>query len=134
MNKLIQHHIKYEELHGVDEIVMLTRSEHKNLHDRLRNEGKCNVSVDELRKISSKAHERTESRKAYARQYRTSEVGKVTYKRHEANRQCIGFNESLSKNVFFAERIRYNCVTGSVGYTARFQASKGYILPIVEVS
>ena len=36
MSKLIEHHTKYKEIHGVDETVWITRSEHSKLHIRLR--------------------------------------------------------------------------------------------------
>ena len=67
--RLIQHHKKYKEIHGVDEIVMMTRSEHSKLHIRLRREGKCNVPVDELKKISGAARGRTEQSKEYLKKY-----------------------------------------------------------------
>ena len=51
----VNHHIKYKEIHGVDEVVLMDKSEHRRLHARLRREGKCNISSDILRIISSKA-------------------------------------------------------------------------------
>lgn len=54
----VHHHVKYKEIRGVDEIVILTRSEHQKLHARLRKEGKCKVPVKELEKISSLANRR----------------------------------------------------------------------------
>lgn len=77
MAKLIQHHIKYKELHEIDEIIMLTPSEHAKLHIKLRKEGKCNVSPDELEKISAKARERSPERKIFRRRYEQSEEGKA---------------------------------------------------------
>lgn len=56
---LIFHHTKYKEIHGVDEGYLITVSEHKKIHMRLRKEGKCNVPPIDLLKISSRAnHER----------------------------------------------------------------------------
>ena len=63
MSKLIQHHVRYKELHGEDKIIMLTPSEHGKLHARLRREGKCDVPSEELAKISMKAHKRTKKGK-----------------------------------------------------------------------
>jgi len=65
MSKLIEHHIKYKEIHGVDETVFMSRGEHKKLHCRLRKEGKCNISVSSLQKISTKAAQRTQKYKIY---------------------------------------------------------------------
>lgn len=45
---LVEHHVKYKELHGVDETVWLTFGEHEKLHRRLRKQGKCNVPAKEL--------------------------------------------------------------------------------------
>jgi len=53
--KLIEHHIKYKEIHGVDETVWMTVSDHRKLHNRLRREGKCKIPIDELRGIAKKA-------------------------------------------------------------------------------
>ena len=76
MSELEQHHIKYKEIHGVDEIVMLTPSEHKELHRRLRREGKCNVPADELAKISHRAHRRSPRSKAWVAKFEKSLKGK----------------------------------------------------------
>jgi len=56
--KLIHHHTKYKEIHGVDEVVLLTPSEHRKLHNKLRKEGKCNVPAQNLKKISKSANAR----------------------------------------------------------------------------
>jgi hypothetical protein len=50
------HHIKYKEIHGVDEGYWITASKHKKIHMRLRKEGKCNIDPDTLRKCSSRAN------------------------------------------------------------------------------
>ncbi len=57
---LVQHHIKYLEIHGVDEIVWMEASEHKKLHKRLRADGKCEVPPAVLKKISVAARGRSE--------------------------------------------------------------------------
>jgi hypothetical protein len=36
LEQLIEHHVKYKEIHGVDETIWMTRSEHLLLHARLR--------------------------------------------------------------------------------------------------
>ena len=55
MPELLYHHTKYKEIHSVDEVVLLTHSEHRRLHNRLRREGKCNIPPSKLLKISSAA-------------------------------------------------------------------------------
>ena len=59
-SELIEHHTHYKEIDGYDETIWMTRSEHINLHKRLRAEGKCNISPEELHKISTAAHCRTD--------------------------------------------------------------------------
>lgn len=56
--QIMKHHIKYKEIHGIDEVILMTRSEHSKLHNRLRKEGKCNISPDDLQKISCSASQR----------------------------------------------------------------------------
>lgn len=67
--KLIQHHIKYKEIDGVDEIIWMTQNEHVKLHRKLRKENKCNISVEKLAKISRIAHKRTKKCKYRLRKY-----------------------------------------------------------------
>lgn len=52
------HHIKYQEIHGVDEVIPMDPYEHRRLHARLRREGRCNVPEPVLGKISQRAHDR----------------------------------------------------------------------------
>jgi hypothetical protein len=54
---MVYHHIKYKEIHGVDEVVMMEPSEHKKLHCRLRKEGRCNIPSSILREISNRANQ-----------------------------------------------------------------------------
>lgn len=58
--KCVHHHVKYKEIHGVDEIVLMTTSEHRLLHNRLRREGICKIPPDELEIISHHARSRSE--------------------------------------------------------------------------
>ena len=118
---LVEHHIKYKELHGVDETVWLTDSEHKKLHCRLRKEGECNVPVEELAKISMAAHDRTDKRI------------KSRLKYNQKNRQFIEFNETFGPNTAFNERIVCNRITGNVAYYARFRGRHGKTLPMMDV-
>ena len=53
--QIVKHHIKYIEIHGIDEVVLMTRSDHQKLHRRLRKEGKLNIPVEKLNIISQRA-------------------------------------------------------------------------------
>ena len=55
----VHHHIKYKEIHGVDEVITMDAGEHKRLHTRLRKEGKCNIPTTELATISQSASRRS---------------------------------------------------------------------------
>ena len=63
---LVEHHIKYREIHGEDKnIIIMSNGEHVMLHRTLRKQGECNIPVKELAKISRKACLRTEKYKKY---------------------------------------------------------------------
>lgn len=115
--KMVQHHVKYLELHGVDEVIMLTDSEHKLLHARLRRQGKCKVPVNDLKKIVLAAHRRTDMCKEY----------------HQNNIGKIYFTETVGKNIRLCEQLSYNNNTGSVYYSAAFGGYNGYTLPVIGV-
>ena len=121
MNDLIEHHIKYKEIHGEDKTVWMTKSEHRQLHMRLRNEGKCNVPVDELRRISNAANSRTDKEKKH----------QSNYFKH-CMQQFI-FNETVGKNVRLIEYIRYNHKMGTVYYSSVFSGGHGYKLPCIDI-
>lgn len=53
--QIVKHHIKYIEIHGIDEVILMTRSDHQKLHRRLRKEGKLNIPVEKLNIISQRA-------------------------------------------------------------------------------
>ncbi len=42
---LVEHHIKYKEIHGVDETIWVEKGEHNKLHKRLKKEGGWNIPV-----------------------------------------------------------------------------------------
>lgn len=66
---MVEHHMKYKEIHGVDETVWMTQSEHQKLHARLRKEEKCDIPSKELRRISIAAAGRTEKIEKYQKEY-----------------------------------------------------------------
>jgi len=118
---LIEHHTKYKELHGVDETVWMTDSEHKKLHFKLRSKGKCNVPVAKLTKISIAAHARTKKRIKSRIEYT------------KKNMQSIEFFESMGANVQFIERITLNHATDNVSCYAWFLGTHGNKLPIINI-
>jgi len=160
---LIQHHVKYKELHGVDEIVLMTQSEHKKLHMRLRKNNKCQVPRDELHKISAAAHRRTDKYKQCAKKYRKteqsieyqkeynrSENGRKVFKKsktkyrksehgfevekiYRKNYQTKHSSKSFGKNTSFQEQIIHNNVTGNITYSGRFRGKHGFKLPVIDI-
>lgn len=131
---LIQHHKKYEEIHGMDEIVWMTNSEHRSLHMRLRKEGKCTIPVDKLRTIASAAHNRTEKGKKCIKEYIRSESSKQHHREYEIqNIQTLDFIETPGINTRFYEHIRYNRANGMVTYSASFMGTHRHILPVIDI-
>lgn len=74
---LVEHHTKYKEIHGYDETVWMEKGEHKRLHNRLRREGKCNIPVDILQRISNAAQGRTRKSKEYHSDYYLENIKQV---------------------------------------------------------
>lgn len=99
---LIKHHVTYQELHGVDKIVIMEQSKHIKLHARLRREGKCKIPAEELHRISGLARDRGIKRK-------------VVYTTH-------------GKNTVLQERFTYNELAEKPHYTAFFEGTNGYHL------
>ena len=129
---LVEHHIKYKELHGVDETVWMEAGKHKTLHNRLRREGKCNVPVDILQKISRKAQSRTDKCKERNKNY----IKKMYESNREYARQnyrTLVFNERLSQNIRLKEQIRCNLKTNKIYISSIFEATGNHKLIIVEV-
>lgn len=93
---LIEHHIHYKEIDGYDETVLITPSEHRLLHNKLRREGKCNIPPKELEKISRKAYERTEKSKMKRAEYREDNQEKMKTTRkiyREENKERIAIKQ-----------------------------------------
>lgn len=117
---LIQHHVKYKEINGVDEIRLITQSEHRRIHHRLRKEGRCRVPVDELNVIVQKAHQRSPRRRSNMHNYNAS------------IKRRIGFVEQIGVNVQLFERIIFNQNTGHVFVSSGFNINGHGRLPVVD--
>jgi len=103
----VQHHIKYKEIHGIDEIVLMPRGEHRALHNKLRKEGKCKICIDELHKIALRAHQRTF--------------------------ESIRFDESVGENMRLWEWIKYNLNTGNVTYGSGLIGNHGKQTQVIDI-
>ena len=115
---LVQHHVKYEEIHGVDEIVMMDRVEHTSLHKRLRNEKKIKVTSKDLIPISHAAYRRTTK-------------GKCVEKKRTKN--SFNFCEDVDIDICLFERLRYSESSGNVSVHSNFKGSKGKKIVWVDI-
>jgi hypothetical protein len=117
---LVQHHVKYREIHGVDEVVLMEKVEHMLLHARLRLEGKCTIPLDELNRISHRAKGRTKNCKAYRRDYSKQVLKQIT------------FGLPLAPRIGLRERIIVNTHTGNVSVNTWIQCNRGTRLHTIE--
>ena len=125
---MVQHHEKYEEIHGEDKIVMMDFGEHRKLHRRLRNEGKCTIAAEELKAISHAAYMRTDKGKSFHQKY------KQRYDRSLMSKEnCITFNEAVKPNVLLVERITVNPNTGTVMFMSTFRSSNKQKLMRIDI-
>lgn len=128
---LVQHHTKYQELHGEDEVVMMEKGEHRRLHNRLRRENKCLVPPADLAKISAAARKRSDICKAHESAYYKSDKGKRTKKQYLIrNVQQFMFSERLAPHVRLFELFRYNNKTGNFTYRSTIEGQDGLKLPV----
>jgi len=111
MTRLIQHHVKYKEIHGLDETIPMSISEHVRLHRRLRREGKCRIPPETLREISSKARRRNPN--CFA-------VTRLKNKEYSKNYRRILFRERIAVGIRLMEQIIYNERTGNVYISSCF--------------
>lgn len=121
---LIQHHVKYKEIHGDDRIVLMERSEHTKLHQKLRRENKCCVPVSELLKISNAARGRSPDRKRYESMRCKEPNRKKSFKNWQKNIQRIYFTELMCENIHLEEIIQYNHKTGDIYIWSGFVKEK----------
>lgn len=127
----VQHHIKYKEIHGYDEIVMMERSEHKKLNHRELFSG---CTVEKLAKISSAANKRSNYYKKHSKEHRKTTQYKDNKREYDKNNiKRIEFYSTPGKNTRIHEMIVYNNKTGTVTYSTSFKPAMGYILPIIDI-
>ena len=134
---LVEHHIKYKEIHGVDETIWMEKGEHLNLHRRLRNEGKCKIPPKELKKIATAAYARTKKAKeANARYNKNDFVIAYNIKYNKENQRVLVFDETMMLNVLLREFWVYNKKIGTINISSHFVAQHGkklyYIDKIIE--
>ena len=131
--KLVEHHTKYIEIHGIDESLWMTPSEHRNLHNRLREEGKCNVPPEELEKISKAAVERTEKHIIRKREY--VKTNKYKEYKHEYNKKSYWFmfKDTIAPNIRLQEEIVYSSITGNLVISSGFVGDHGKKLLIIDI-
>lgn len=101
--KLVEHHIKYKEIHGVDETIWIPFGQHVQLHKRLRSEGKCSISPKELGAISARAKCRTN--------------------KYKYRRKTLQFTDTIMEHVQLVEEICYDIRSGHVYTRIRFRAN-----------
>jgi len=128
---LVEHHTKYAEIHGVDETVWLTISEHVKLHKRLRREGKCKIPPAELKRISKIAQKRTDKEKNRSKIWHGSNKAKENDKKYHSTNKwlaylkntTISFSTTIGPNVILHEQIRYFPNTGTFYYISYFKGN-----------
>ena len=119
---LVEHHTHYKELHGYDKTVWMEKGEHFALHHRLRKEGKCNIPIKMLAKISNAANNRSEKQKLWRKTHTIQNIG------------VLRFSESLAPNVRHNEQIKYNYITGLVSCCCYFEGTHRHELLEVEIT
>ena len=115
---MVQHHEKYEEIHGEDKIVMMDADEHRKLHTRLRKEGKCTIPAEELQVISQAAYARTDKGKEAHRRTKRKQ-----HQIMDSKENCLQFYETIKTNVMIVEKVRFNPNTGAVWYSNCFRSN-----------
>ena len=133
--QMVEHHTHYKEIHGYDKTVWMTRSEHFKLHQRLRKNGECNVPVDEMKKISMAAHNRTDEAKKYRVNKQREYDRKPEYIKHKRDYNLNNIWEKqyrtrMMPNIGLFTTIRYNIITNHLGVSSGFYGTN-YKKPLV---
>jgi len=128
---MVEHHIKYKEIHGYDETIWITKSEHNKINHRILFP---EVSKEELKKISHMAQERTTKRRKYKRIYSKNNCEKY----YENNKEKFKFpkkffNLYMMPNVKYNESIGYNKNTNNILIHCGFQTYHGKKLFYIDI-
>lgn len=127
---LVAHHVKYKEIHGIDEIIWLTPSEHKKLHIKL---SKTEGYIKPSKEIIIKAKNRASQNRPYRLKYRQSERCKEK-RQHYIHDHIftLHFTENMGYKLRLMESIVYNTNTGDIMVTSCFYSTKITVKRIYE--
>ncbi len=106
---LINHHVKYKEIHGIDETEKVTRREHMILHGRPVVGMKSNNPIP--RKIAVAAGNRIHM----------PAHNKIIHDK----RNTIDFNDRIDKNIVLRETMIVNPSTNTITWSSRFIGDHG---------
>ena len=107
--EMVHHHVCYEKIHGYDFVILMPKGEHFKLHYKLRKNNKCNISVNDLWRISMNSNH----------------IKKLKYEYNKNNYDKFDFIKTMIPHVQLHEIIRYNYKTGNISYWAGFRANSG---------
>ncbi len=93
---IIVHHLSYEP----EKLVFCCRRCHKYIHNKIRKQNLCPISIKEVARLSINSANRRSTRK-------------------------INFRERICKNIQFLEQIQYNINSGEVYFYSGFEPTKG---------
>ena len=118
---MVHHHVKYKEIHGVDEIILISEREHRRIHNRLRREGACKIPPKELAVISDMAYKRSDKRVNYLKNYQRTEEGKAKNREYTKNNlRQLQFSDKLGEKTHLIETYSYNLITNNLCISTRF--------------
>ena len=142
---LEQHHVKYLEIDGEDEITLVTPEEHTQIHLNSEREVIPARIVDaahqrsprrkawvhsEAGKVARLRYDQSDKGRALQKRARNSDKGKATDKRRRQYLQSIHFSESHGTGTLLWERIQFNTKTGTVNYFSGFLGTTSK-LPVI---
>lgn len=106
LNKLVEHHTKYIETHGIDETVWISYGEHERINHRILFP---NHTIEELRNISNAANGRTSKHKKQMKKYWNKNI------------QTKVFILRVHKYAYVHQKILYNNATENMTITSHYQ-------------
>lgn len=129
--KLIHHHRSYEP----EEIVLVCRSCHKLLHNRLRNEGLCTVPPEEISRMSIDSKNTKKLNSIRQKSERGLVISrKINKKFREVHNQYdFRFYETMMPNIRLHERIRILDDGKQIITWSGFLFGHGKSFPIIDI-